>query len=237
MKTCKRKMPAQKGRGGPAPFRDEIRMLYDRPPMRSCCWSRKAFSTATRRPWRYSAARAGGVLLESPGRFVAAAPAGRHGFPDAGQSANCHRDGKRESLFEWMHKRADTGEVFPADVMLSAMELDGKRVLQATVRDLTSASVRKKRSARRWRCSARFLTAQSTYWAVDAQDFRLLTFNARSATIPPATRQAPQVGQRPEELLPNAEYIQSWHGYFQRALASGHLPRNTSRLRAKSRFS
>ena len=39
--------------------------------------------------------------------------------------------------FEWMHKRADTGEVFPADVLLSPMELDGKRVLQATVRDIT----------------------------------------------------------------------------------------------------
>ena len=39
--------------------------------------------------------------------------------------------------FEWMHKRADTGETFPADVLLSAMELDGKRVLQAVVRDIT----------------------------------------------------------------------------------------------------
>jgi diguanylate cyclase (GGDEF)-like protein/PAS domain S-box-containing protein len=39
--------------------------------------------------------------------------------------------------FEWMHKRADTGKVFPADVLLSAMELDGKLVLQATVRDIS----------------------------------------------------------------------------------------------------
>jgi PAS domain S-box-containing protein len=39
--------------------------------------------------------------------------------------------------FEWMHKRADTGETFPADVLLSAMELDGKRVLQAVVRNIT----------------------------------------------------------------------------------------------------
>jgi len=44
---------------------------------------------------------------------------------------------KGSHQFEWMHKRADTGEVFPAEVLLSAMELDGKRVLQATVRDLT----------------------------------------------------------------------------------------------------
>ncbi len=39
--------------------------------------------------------------------------------------------------FEWMHKRTDTGEVFPADVLLNAMELDGKPVLQAVVRDIT----------------------------------------------------------------------------------------------------
>jgi PAS domain S-box-containing protein len=44
---------------------------------------------------------------------------------------------KGSHQFEWMHKRADTGEVFPADVLLSVMELDGKRVLLATVRDLT----------------------------------------------------------------------------------------------------
>jgi len=41
--------------------------------------------------------------------------------------------------FEWMHRRSDTGEVFPADVLLSAMELDGKVVFQAVVRDLTES--------------------------------------------------------------------------------------------------
>ena len=39
--------------------------------------------------------------------------------------------------FEWMHKRNDTGETFPADVLLTAMELDGKKVVQAVVRDIT----------------------------------------------------------------------------------------------------
>jgi PAS domain S-box-containing protein len=39
--------------------------------------------------------------------------------------------------FEWMHQRVDTGETFLADVLLSAMELDGKLVLQAVVRDIT----------------------------------------------------------------------------------------------------
>ena len=39
--------------------------------------------------------------------------------------------------FDWVHRRADNGKDFPAEVLLSAMELDGKPVLQATVRDIT----------------------------------------------------------------------------------------------------
>jgi two-component system sensor histidine kinase/response regulator len=39
--------------------------------------------------------------------------------------------------FEWLHQRADTGMVFPCEVLLSAMELDGKPVLQAVLRDIT----------------------------------------------------------------------------------------------------
>jgi diguanylate cyclase (GGDEF)-like protein/PAS domain S-box-containing protein len=39
--------------------------------------------------------------------------------------------------FEWMHKRSDTGETFPADVLLTAMELNSKPVVQAVVRDIT----------------------------------------------------------------------------------------------------
>lgn len=44
---------------------------------------------------------------------------------------------KGSNHFEWIHQRADTGETFPADVMLTAMELDGRPVLQALVRNVT----------------------------------------------------------------------------------------------------
>jgi len=38
--------------------------------------------------------------------------------------------------FEWQHRRMD-GSVFPADIWLTAMELDGKPVLQAITRDIS----------------------------------------------------------------------------------------------------
>jgi len=44
---------------------------------------------------------------------------------------------KGKQGFEWVHKRADTSETFQADVLLSAVELNGKLLLQATVRDIS----------------------------------------------------------------------------------------------------
>jgi len=39
--------------------------------------------------------------------------------------------------FEWIYRRADNGKDFPAEVLFSALELDGRTILQATVRDIT----------------------------------------------------------------------------------------------------
>ena len=61
--------------------------------------------------------------------------ANRH-IATALEKGSCH--------FEWMHQRADSGKSFPADVLLSCMELDGKPVLQAVVRDI---SLRKRHEA------------------------------------------------------------------------------------------
>lgn len=44
---------------------------------------------------------------------------------------------KGENYFEWMHKRGDTGTVFPAEVMLTRIDLNNKQIIQATVRDIT----------------------------------------------------------------------------------------------------
>lgn len=46
---------------------------------------------------------------------------------------------KRESSnrFEWMHKRLDNDQCFPAEVLLNSMQINGRHVLQAVVRDIT----------------------------------------------------------------------------------------------------
>jgi len=41
-----------------------------------------------------------------------------------------------QAQFEWIHRRAD-GSDFPAEVLLSAFDYNGRQVLQATVRDIT----------------------------------------------------------------------------------------------------
>jgi len=41
------------------------------------------------------------------------------------------------NAFEWRHLRLDTRQTFPAEVLLSRMEIEGRTLLQATVRDIT----------------------------------------------------------------------------------------------------
>jgi PAS domain S-box-containing protein len=125
--------------------------------------------------------------------------------------------------FQWMHQRADTGKAFPTDVLLSAMELDGKRVIQATVRDITKLKQAQEAVNRAHEIQRAIFDSTADFiWAVEAHGFELLTFNhalrdyflqQRGIRI--------HVGQRPEDLFPNADHIERWRGYYQRALASG----------------
>ena len=39
--------------------------------------------------------------------------------------------------FEWLHQRMDNGHVFPCEVLLTAMQMDGHHLLQAVVRDIS----------------------------------------------------------------------------------------------------
>jgi len=53
---------------------------------------------------------------------------------------------KGSSHFEWMHKRSDTGKTFHADVLLTSIELDGRLVVQAVVRDITERKLAEEKS-------------------------------------------------------------------------------------------
>jgi PAS domain S-box-containing protein len=84
---------------------------------------------------------------------------------------------KGSHKFEWTHRRADTGGVFPAEVLLSAMELDGKQVLQAAVRDIT-ARKRDEEALRKitTRLAHAMSLAQLAAWEYDV-DSGLFTFS------------------------------------------------------------
>ncbi len=62
-------------------------------------------------------------------------PDGRNSFDAANEYINqAFNDGKL--FFEWRHKRVD-GEEFDADVLLTPFYMNGKKILQATVRDIS----------------------------------------------------------------------------------------------------
>lgn len=62
-------------------------------------------------------------------------PDGRDSLPAARANIEMAlKDGA--CTFEWVH-RSRNGEDFPAEVLLSALEINGKRILQSTVRDIT----------------------------------------------------------------------------------------------------
>jgi PAS domain S-box-containing protein len=64
-----------------------------------------------------------------------AQPDGTESFPAAMERITTAFE-TGSNRFEWVHRRA-SGEDFPAEVLLTAFDMNGKRVLQATVRDIT----------------------------------------------------------------------------------------------------
>lgn len=82
-------------------------------------------------------------------------PDGRGSFEAAEEKiAAAYREGR--NFFEWTHRRAN-GEDFPAEVLLTAMRLEGRDVIQATVRDITE---RKRAVAEKDQLQAQLIHAQ-----------------------------------------------------------------------------
>ena len=107
-------------------------------------------------------------MLQAPRRFVPASqPCGTDSMTLANQQIGTAME-KSGNRFDWVHKRLDTGEDFPAEVLLNAMELDGKQVLQAVVRDISERkkaeqALKTAKKKRRWPTSqkSQFLASMS----------------------------------------------------------------------------
>ena len=80
-------------------------------------------------------------------------------------------------FFEWTHRRID-GEEFPADVLLTRMELEGKVIILATVRDVTErkrAEQTLRESETRYR--ALFEASPLPKWLYDPTSLAILAVN------------------------------------------------------------
>ena len=92
-------------------------------------------------------------------------PCGTHSSILAKQwMALAFKNGKQR--FEWVHKRVDTNDSFQADVLLSAVEFNGRLLLQATVRDIS----KQKRIEANLRIAATAFESQEGMMVTDADN-------------------------------------------------------------------
>ncbi len=109
--------------------------------------SRDALMTLELPSWAFTSGNLAAIELfgaKSEEEFVAYRPGDLSSElqPDGGASDEKSREmigiamSQGSHLFEWRHKRIN-GEEFPASVLLTRIELKGKEVLQATVRDVS----------------------------------------------------------------------------------------------------
>ncbi len=77
--------------------------------------------------------------------------------------------------FEWVYQRADDGTAFPAEVALNALKLDGRRILQAIVRDVTE-----RKKAEQTLLQTRLYLEQATAYAHEMSSQAALAGAAKS---------------------------------------------------------
>src|ERR1039458_8747151 len=124
---------------------------------------------------------------------------------------------KGSNHFEWMHLRANTGETFPADVLLSAMELDGKPVLQAVVRDITE----RKRSEESLRSQSAALEAAANTIVITDHNGTIQSVNPAFTALTGYT--APEaVGQNPR-ILKGGQQDEAFYQNLWQTISSGQV--------------
>ncbi|MBI5821841.1 MAG: PAS domain S-box protein [Verrucomicrobia bacterium] len=109
--------------------------------------SRDAIMTTFPPDWKFTSANAATIALfraKDEKQFISLGPWDLS--PERQPDGDLSKDKAKRMLgtameqgshfFEWVHQRLD-GEVFPATVLLTRVELDGKTGLQATIRDVT----------------------------------------------------------------------------------------------------
>jgi PAS domain S-box-containing protein len=104
------------------------------------------------------------------------------------------------NFFEWTHKRLDTNKTFPAEVLLNAMKLDGRQVLQAVVRDITDRKRAEEEVARESRNLKAILEAAPTCMMLIDEDAVVINVNNVAAKLVDA-EEAQLIGIRAGEAL------------------------------------
>ncbi len=119
--------------------------------------------------------------------------------------------------FEWVHKRIDTSETFPAEVLLNTMELHGKTILHATVRNITE---RKKAEETLMLHKLVIDTASDGFWLADAAG-NLLEVNAAYATMSGYTMDE-LVGMHVSQLEAKEATPEEVQAHIEKIVAQGH---------------
>ena len=73
--------------------------------------------------------------------------------------------------FEWIHKRADSGKPFDADILINSLVVDGKNLLYTTIRDITNRKIVEKSLKEK----EERLALATSHNGIGIWDFNLLT--------------------------------------------------------------
>ncbi len=140
---------------------------------------------------------------------------------DSRTAANEHIEtaiAEGSSRFEWTYKRDDTGEVFPAEVLLTAMQMDGKTVLQGSVRDIAERKEAEEYLQKSEAFQRALLQAIPDYVFVLDDSGIILAVNQ----LPPGYQEEEVVGQKASMFIP-PEYYGVVEKAFQQALETGQI--------------